>query len=200
MNTTEALALFPASDESLSRHIDTLPAKHKKTAKAVLEATVKLAYVLYALDEKQQASIIADSVAKIPFANSYDYWTWIEAALVLQGTLAVEQGEDESYQSALASATAALTSGTELQINVKANVHRRFLEGQTLNAQFDQEDDVVYEFDMRIVYLMALLKIDFFGGSEAWPKSAIAEEVAITIARIKALVSDIGLYKLPPYK
>lgn len=200
MNAIEALALFPASEESLARHIEMLPAKQKKTAKALLESTVKLAYILYATGEKQTASIIVDSVAAIPFSNSYDYWTWIEGALVLQGKLAIERKDEQTYQAALACATTALKTGTDLQVTVKTNVHRRFLEGQNLDADFDQESNVVDEFDMRVVYLMGLLKIEFFGGSEAWPSSAVAEKAAVTISRINEVVAQVGLYKLPPYK
>lgn len=200
MNAIEALALFPASEETLARLIEMLPAKQKKTAKALLESTVKLAYILYATGEKQTASIIVDSIAVIPFSNSYDYWTWIEGALVLQGKLAIERKDEQTYQVALKCATTALKTGTDLQVTVKMNVHRRFLEGQNLDSDFDQESNVGDEFDRRVVYLMALLKIEFFGGSEVWPVTAVAEEAAVTINRISELVAQIGLYKLPPYK
>lgn len=56
------------------------------------------------------------------------------------------------------------------------------------------------EFDTRVVYLMGLLKIEFFGGSEVWPGSAVAEEVAVTISRINEVVAQVGLHKLRPFK
>lgn len=200
MNPIEIAGLFSGADDVLAQYIEKLPARQKKTAKSFLESVVKLAYVLFATGDVERAGQVANAVSEIPFSNSYDYWTWIEAALVLKGKLALEAGSTNVYEAARQSAAAALESGTELQITVKANVQKRFMEGQTLDNGFDQEEDVVDEFDMRIVYIMALMKIAFFGGSEKWPVGKIDDEVMASVERIKEITAAKGLYKLPPYK
>lgn len=200
MNPIEIAGLFSGADDVLAQHIEKLPARQKKTAKSFLESVVKLAYVLFATGDVKRAGQVANAVSKIPYSNSYDYWTWIEAALVLKGKFALEAGSTDVYKAARQSATAALESGTELQITVKANVQKRFMEGQTLDNGFEQEEDVVDEFDMRIVYIMALMKIAFFGGSQKWPVGKIDDEVMASVERIKEITATKGLYKLPPYK
>lgn len=200
MNASDALTLISSADYVLSKHIEKLPAKQKKTAKSVLESAVKLAYVLYLTGDTRSALQIVEAVSEIPFANSYDYWTWVEAALILNGKIAAVSGDNQRCQAALETALAALNTGTDLQITVKTNVHKRFLEGQTLDPDFEEEKDVVCEFEMRIIYIMALLKIEFFGGSETWPTSAIAEEVAKSADKVNEIMAAKGMYKLPPYK
>ena len=200
MSPTDVLALFSDADDILAGHIEKLPAKQKRTAKSFLESVVKLAYVLFATGDAQRASHIANAVSEIPFSNSYDYWTWVEAAQVMKGKLALDAGSNAVFEAARQSAAAALESGTELQVTVKANVHKRFMDGLTLDADFEEETDVVCEFDMRVVYIMALMKIAFFGGSEKWPLDKIDAEVTTSLERIKELVATKGMYKLPPYK
>lgn len=200
MNASDALSLISSTNYVLSEHIEKLPAKQKKTAKPVLESVVKLAYVLYLIGDTSRASEIVDAVSEIPFANSYDYWTWVEAALILKGKIATISGDNERYEAALETALAALKSGTDLQVTVKTNVHKRFLEGQTLDPDFEDKTDVVCEFEMRIIYIMALLKIEFFGGSETWPTSATAKEVAKSADKVNEIIAATGMYKLPPYK
>lgn len=200
MKASDAFTLISSADYVLSKHIEKLPAKQKKTAKSVLESVVKLAYVLYVTDDKRSASQIVDAISEIPFANSYDYWTWVESALILKRKIAAVSGDKEHYEAALETALAALKTGTDLQVTVKTNVHKRFLEGQTLDPDFEEETDVVCEFEMRIIYIMALLKIEFFGGSETWPTSSAAEEVAKSGDKVNEIMAATGMYNLPPYK
>ena len=200
MNGSEALDLFSNVDDTLAQHLNKLPAKQKRTAKGVLESSVKLAYVLFSSGDTQKTSQLVEPISQIPFANSYDYWTWIEAALVMKGKLALAKDNKEEYETALQTAVAALNSGTELQINVKANVHKRFMDGQTLDTGFEEEDNITDEFEMRLIYIMALMKIDFFGGSENWTSAKIENELSISIARMNEIVATKDIYKLTPYK
>lgn len=200
MNASEALDLFSNVDNTLAQQLEKLPAKQKKTAKGILECSVKLAYVLFVTGDKEKVSQLVDPISNIPFANSYDYWTWIEAALVLKGKLALAEGDREQYETALQSAVAALNSGTELQINVKANVHKRFMNGQTLYTGFEDEENVTDEFEMRLIHIMALMKIDFFGASGNWSTEKIESELSISIVRMKEILATKDIYKLAPYK
>lgn len=200
MNIDDLLTSLQPSDKELSNYIDSLPKKNKKSAKSFIEASVRLAYILFAITDHQRARMIVDPISKIQFSNSYDYWTWIEAALVLRGHIAKEDGDEASYGQALNAANQALQSGTELQINVKANVHRRFLEGQTLDTDFVEETDERNAFEMRINYFMTLFKIRFFGGSETWPMAKLDAEINDVTIELNKSIAKTGLDNLPPFK
>ncbi|MEB1548917.1 DUF6707 family protein [Xanthomonas campestris pv. campestris] len=200
MNASEALDLFSTVDASLAQHLEGLPAKRKRTSKGLLESVVKLAYVLFAMGDTGSASQLVEPISRIPFANSYDYWTWVEAALVLKGTLALAQGRHEDAAMARQAAVAALSSGNDLQVTVKANVHKRFMDGDTLDTGFENAENAADEFEMRLIYAMALIKIDFFGTSEKWASSRIESELSESFARMRDVLADTGIYKVAPYK
>ncbi len=199
MDADDILALIPRSNERLADHLDSLPAKKKRSGKGVLEALVKLAYGLYAAGDEASAKAIVDPVAAIAFDGSYDVWTWVEGALVLQGHLAKAAGDQAGIARALAPLQAALQAGTELQVTVKANVHRRFMDGQTL-PDVDQADDARDAFELGIERLMALFRMGLFGGSETWPSAVIEADVDKTVAALRALSDAHGLRALPPFK
>lgn len=200
MNAFEALGLFSNADKKLAQHLEKLPAKQKRTAKGVLESSVKLEYVMFAMGDTRAASELVEPISQIPFANSYDCWTWIEAALVMKGRLAIALGHNEEYDEAFRAAVAALKSGSELQMTVKENVHKRFMDGQTLDMAFEDEENFVDEFEMRLSYVTALMKIEFFGCSETWTGSRIESELLSNIARMNDIIVAKGIYKLAPYK
>lgn len=200
MSVSDVLALISDRNPTLDRHLERLPAKQKKTAKVLLESIVRLAYVLWATgDEKSTASIV-NAVAEIPFTKNQDYWTWIEGAIILKGSLAKQHGSEDVYLKALACANAALITGDQLADEINAEVHAEFLDGEMLSADFANASDIVDEFDMRIVYLMDMLKIAFFGGSDNWPLSEISVQLRETSNKMNQIVMDLGLYNLPPYK
>lgn len=200
MDTEQILSDISTADAVLARHLAQLPKARKKTAKALLESLSRLAHVLLATGNRVQAERLADAFSGIPFANNYDYWTWIESAVILKGCLAREAGDEEAWQRALNTATQALGSGTQLQVTVKAAVQQRFLEGQTLDTRFAQQADDRDAFVLRLNYFMALLRIRFFGGSEAWPVLALDEEIQQLTAEIRQQVNEHGLYELAPFK
>ncbi len=199
MNAGDILALIPSSSDELADHLGSLPAKKTRTGNAALEALVKLAYGLYVTGDAASAKVIADPIATIAFDGSYEYWTWIEGALALQGWLAKAAGDQAGIDRALAPLLAALQTGTELQVTVKANVHRRFLDGQTL-TDVDQAEDAHEAFDLGIDRLMTLFRMALFGGSETWPPVAIDAEVDRTLAALRVLIDEHGLRGLPPFK
>ncbi|WNW12480.1 DUF6707 family protein [Pseudomonas sp. DTU_2021_1001937_2_SI_NGA_ILE_001] len=200
MNTDDIKNSLISANSDFQKHIEKLPKRSQKTAKSLLEAVVRLAYVLYSSGETEQAEQLVGPLSEIPFSNSYDYWTWIEAALVLKGTLAKAAGDKIAFTEALQTAQLALETGTELQVSVKAAVHQRFLNGQMLDDSFDQEDDERDAFEMRINYLMTLCKIRFFGGSETWPDVRTESAIAEVVGKINASVQAYGIHQLPPFK
>lgn len=200
MNIDDVLSSLTFSEKTLTQHIDNIPKKHRKSAKSLIEASVRIAYILFSIADSRRARMIVEPISKIQFSNSYDYWTWIEAALVLQGHIAKAAGEEAIYQQALDTVNLALQTGTELQVNVKNNVHRRFLEGQTLDAGFLDEADKRVAFEMRVNYLMTLLKIRFFGGSETWSVTRLDTEIHNVTLEISNTVTEVGFNNLPPFK
>ncbi|MGC6368572.1 DUF6707 family protein [Pseudomonas sp. K2I15] len=158
MLITEALDSFSSASGQLADYLAKVPAKYSKTNKLRIESLTRLAYLLYVINEKDLAGQITEPLSRIPFENNYDYWVWIEAALVLNGTLAKEQGNTAVYEQALTRVLEALSSGNELQITVKRNTHERFIKGETLSLEKIQdaaeEKDFVTEGNQRITYLI----------------------------------------------
>lgn len=200
MNADNMLNNLEFSDIILAEHFDSLPKKCRKSAKSLIEASVRVAYILFSTGDYQRARSIVDSLSDLPFSNSYDHWTWVEAALVLQGHIAKEAGEDAVYEQALDAVGLALQAGTELQVNVKNNVHRRFLEGQMLDAGFTDHPNEHFAFEMRVNYLMALLKMRLFGGSDTWPAGRLDAAIQPVVPEISIAVTKVGLRNLPPFK
>lgn len=104
-----------------------------------------------------------------------------------------------SYESSLDTVSQALKSGSEVQVSVKANVHKRFLEGQTLDISFYEENNPVDAFEMRIEYVMSLLKMYIFGGSDSWTLKRIKDELEKVGGEIRAAIVGKGIYSFPPF-
>lgn len=199
MVTDAVIQSLQTEDKILVDFFEKIPKKNKKTEKKFIESSVRLAYVLFFSGEQEAAKQIVARISKIPFVNSYDYWVWIEAALVLKGVIAEKEGDVSSYESSLDTVSQALKSGSEVQVSVKANVHKRFLEGQTLDISFYEENNPVDAFEMRIEYVMSLLKMYIFGGSDSWTLKRIKDELEKVGGEIRAAIVGKGIYSFPPF-
>ena len=199
MVTDAVIQSLQTEDKILVDYFEKIPKKNKKTEKKFIESSVRLAYVLFFSGEQEAAKQIVARISKIPFVNSYDYWVWIEAALVLKGVIAEKEGDVSSYESSLDTVSQALKSGSEVQVSVKANVHKRFLEGQMLDISFYEENNPVDAFEMRIEYVMSLLKMYIFGGSDSWTLKRIKDELEKVGGEIRAAIVGKGIYSFPPF-
>ncbi|NWB85932.1 MULTISPECIES: DUF6707 family protein [Pseudomonas] len=204
MKLTDVLEILSQGDSPVATYLEKIPSKFTKSSKLRLEAFSKLAYVLYVTKEKEQAKFIVDRLAEVPFENNYDYWEWVESALVLKGLLAKESNETSAYDSALASVLEAMNSGSELQVKVKLSVHNRFLEGETLDDEkirfYADKGDAIAECNERIILLITLLKLKFFDTEASYPVEKIEHEITEQTDRINSLISTVGLFKITPFK
>lgn len=204
MQITEALDSLSAASGPLADRVSKVAAKYNKTQKSRIESLTRLAYLLYVINENDLAEQLTAPLSKIPFENNYDYWVWIEASLVLNGTLARARGDEPVYADALARVLAALNTGNELQVTVKRNTHERFVRGETLSLDkiqdAENEGDFATEGNQRVTYLMSLLKIQFFDKPEHYPHEKIKADIEENVARINEIIGKIGLEKLTLFK
>lgn len=190
----------------LQSYIEQIPAKYKKTQKAYLTALVKLSYLLYIAQSEQKPQIksLLDELSRIPFEENYDYWTWVEHALILQARIAREEGQQEVYDQAMHLIEEALHTGEEAVVKIKRNVQDRFVKGETLNTQtIDaaiQQKKPSIECDQRILYVMKLFKIKELGAQLPYTDEKIDEESTQHMERINEIVKQIGIQKVEPFK
>ena len=190
----------------LQAYIKQIPAKYKKTQKSYLTALVKLSYLLYLTqnDQKPQVKVLLHELSQIPFAENYDYWTWVEHALILQARIAREEGQSDVYDQAMKCIEEALNTGEEDVVKVKHNVQNRFVKGETLSTKtIDaaiQKDDILMECDQRIVYIMKLFKIKELGAQLPYTDEKIEQESQQYMGRINEIVQQVGIEKVEPFK
>lgn len=190
----------------LQSYIEQIPAKYKKTQKAYLTALVKLSYLLYInqSEQKPQIKSLLDELSRIPFEENYDYWTWVEHALILQARIAREEGQQEVYDQAMHLIEEALHTGEEAVVKIKRNVQERFVKGETLTTQtIDaaiQQKKPSIECDQRILYVMKLFKIKELGAQLPYTDEKIDEESTQHMERINEIVKQIGIQKVEPFK
>lgn len=190
----------------LQSYIEQIPAKYKKTQKAYLTGLVKLSYLLYInqSEQKPQIKSLLDELSRIPFEENYDYWTWVEHALILQAHIAREEGQQEVYDHAMHLIEEALHTGEEAVVKIKRNVQDRFVKGETLNTQtidaaIGQKKPSI-ECDQRILYVMKLFKIKELGAQLPYTDEKIDEESTQHMERINEIVKQIGIQKVEPFK
>lgn len=190
----------------LQSYIEQIPAKYKKTQKAYLTALVKLSYLLYInqSEQKPQIKSLLDELSRIPFEENYDYWTWVEHALILQARIAREEGQQEVYDQAMHLIEEALHTGEEAVVKIKRNVQDRFVKGETLNTQtidaaIGQKKPSI-ECEQRILYVMKLFKIKELGAQLPYTDEKIDEESTQHMERINEIVKQIGIQKVEPFK
>lgn len=190
----------------LQSYIEQIPAKYKKTQKAYLAALVKLSYLLYITQSNQNSDIkkLLDELSQIPFAENYDYWTWVEHALILQARIAREEGQQEVYDQAMHLIEEALYTGEEAVVKVKHNVQDRFVKGETLNTKTIDaaigQKKLSMECDQRILYIMKLFKIKELGAQLPYTDEKIDAESQQYIERVNEIVKQIGIQKVEPFK
>lgn len=190
----------------LYSYIEQIPAKYKKTQKAYLAALVKLSYLLYITqnDQKPQVKKILDELSQIPFEENYDYWTWVEHALVLQARIAREEEQQAVYKQFMQLIEDALNTGEEAVVKIKHNVQDRFVKGETLSTQtIDaaiKKNDLLMECEQRILYVMKLFKIKELGAQLPYTDEKLEQEMEQYMKRINEIVEQVGIEKVEPFK
>ncbi|MEW4371705.1 DUF6707 family protein [Paenibacillus kandeliae] len=193
-----------STQSTLADYIQRLPKRQMRGDKAQLQCFVELAQLLYVNGEKEKARQIVEPLIALPFNNNYNYWTWIEIAHVLHAVLAPAEQADAAKQQAIAAIESAVNTGKPDVVEIKRDVHQRFLQGDMVQSS-DLErqisaDDPAGEANRRLIHLMRLIKLELLGGSEQYPASRAADEAKQQIARIRDIIADIGLFKLSPFR
>ncbi|WP_204825539.1 DUF6707 family protein [Paenibacillus nicotianae] len=190
----------------LHSYIEQIPAKYKKTQKAYLAALVKLSYLLYITqnNQKPQVKKILDELSQIPFEENYDYWTWVEHAVVLQARIAREEEQQAVYKQFMQLIEDALNTGEEAVVKIKHNVQDRFVKGETLSTQtIDaaiKKNDLLMECEQRILYVMKLFKIKELGAQPPYTDEKLEQEMEQYMKRINEIVEQVGIEKVEPFK
>lgn len=190
----------------LHSYIEQIPAKYKKTQKAYLAALVKLSYLLYITqnDQKPQVKKVLEELSQIPFEENYDYWTWVEHAVVLQARIAREEEQQAVYEQSMQLIEDALNTGEEAVVKIKHNVQDRFVKGETLSTQtIDaaiKKNDLLMECEQRILYVMKLFKIKELGVQPPYTDEKVEQESIEYMKRINEIVEQVGIEKVEPFK
>jgi len=175
-------------NEIIKNAISLLPSKSIKTDKAIVETLAKLAYYFYIDSKEQEAMIVCNQLANINFNNDYDYWTWIEYALCLRVELSSKVGDSEKEQNSVSLMKEALDSGAVIVRKIKNQVHERFMNGEGINVDEAGNMEPDTEFEYRMIYVMKLLKIKAFGGSEFFSSNFIDAEVTKNIQLMRSIL------------
>lgn len=137
-------------------YIKLLSQNERKTKKSYLENIVKMAYNLYFKDNEKYKNLL-NLLCEVDFENNYNYWTWIEYALLLKIYDNEMKGNINSIY--IEKINHAINSGSELEVSVRKNVIERI----KLSSFEDISNKIK---DISIENLMRLLKIRFFSLNE----------------------------------
>ncbi|ALX94580.1 hypothetical protein AV650_13885 [Serratia fonticola] len=202
MNIKEAINLINENDEGVAFYLGKIPAKNKKTNKAYLESLVKLAYLLSISGENCHS--LVDVLYEVSFENDYDYWTWIEYVIALKGVVSKRKGDEDTHKQSIKLIMQAVNSGNELQIQVKNNVHKRFLKGEKLYsdkvAYYLEQGDIISENNARLLYIMDLFKLILFGDELLTPVEDVEELLISNVEKLRRFILSDGLFNLSPFK
>lgn len=155
-------------------YVNLLSRSEKKTKKSYLENIVKMTYKLYFKNNEKYKKLL-NLLCDVDFENDYNYWTWIEYALLLKIYDNEIKGNDNSIY--IEKINYAINSGSELEIHVKKNIIER------INlSSFEYSSNKIKDIDTSIENLMRLLKIRFFSLNE---KSKV--ELIISSIRLNTL-------------
>ncbi|EKK4083657.1 hypothetical protein PNF79_004378 [Cronobacter dublinensis] len=187
-------------NEIIKNAISLLPSKSIKTDKAIVETLAKLAYYFYIDSKEQEAMIVCDQLANINFNNDYDYWTWIEYALCLRVELSSKFGDSEKEQNSVSLMKEALDSGAVIVRKIKSQVHERFMNGEGVNVDEAGNMEPDTEFEYRMIYVMKLLKIKAFGGSEFFNSNFTDAEVTKNIQLMRSILRAKNNNQIAPFK
>ncbi|ELY2857123.1 hypothetical protein SMC92_004258 [Cronobacter dublinensis] len=200
MKLKSMLDNFSQKNEIIKNAISLLPSKSIKTDKAIVETLAKLAYYFYIDSKVQEAMIVCDQLANINFNNDYDYWTWIEYALCLRVELSSKVGDSEKEQNSVSLMKEALDSGAVIVRKIKSQVHERFMNGEGVNVDEAGNMEPDTEFEYRMIYVMKLLKIKAFGGSEFFNSNFIDAEVTKNIQLMRSILRAKNNNQIAPFK
>ncbi|MEB6858556.1 hypothetical protein NA898_15930 [Proteus cibi] len=139
-------------------YVNLLSRSEKKTKKSYLENIVKMTYKLYFKNNEKYKKLL-NLLCDVDFENDYNYWTWIEYALLLKIYDNEIKGNDNSIY--IEKINYAINSGSELEIHVKKNIIER------INlSSFEYSSNKIKDIDTLIENLIRLLKIRFFSLNE----------------------------------
>ncbi|NCH72933.1 DUF6707 family protein [Cronobacter dublinensis] len=187
-------------NEIIKNAISLLPSKSIKTDKAIVETLAKLAYYFYIDSKEQEAMIVCDQLANINFNNDYDYWTWIEYALCLRVELSSKFGDSEKQKNSVSLMKVALDSGAAIVRKIKSQVHERFMNGEGVNVDEAGNMEPDTDFEYRMIYVMKLLKIKAFGGSEFFNSNFVDAEVTKNIKLMQSILRAKNNNQIVPFK
>ncbi len=187
-------------NEIIKNAISLLPSKSIKTDKAIVETLAKLAYYFYIDSKEQEAMIVCDQLANINFNNDYDYWTWIEYALCLRVELSSKFGDSEKQKNSVSLMKVALDSGVAIVRKIKSQVHERFMNGEGVNVDEAGNMEPDTDFEYRMIYVMKLLKIKAFGGSEFFNSNFVDAEVTKNIKLMQSILRAKNNNQIVPFK
>lgn len=188
---------------SLKSKIESIPAKNLKTGKMVLESLSKLAFIQYVNDEFDDAEIISEKLSSIGFDNDYDYWTWIEFSISLRAQLALLKQDDEKYNDSVLKIKSVLDSGEGMLKKIRNNVHNRFMAGDGVelaeSVASGENKDLAISFDLRLVYLMKLIKIKILGGSPEYSIDKVERDIEDNLSSMRGLLNKSSISKVKPF-
>lgn len=117
-----------------------------------------MTYKLYFKNNEKYKKLL-NLLCDVDFENDYNYWTWIEYALLLKIYDNEIKGNDNSIY--IEKINYAINSGSELEIHVKKNIIER------INlSSFEYSSNKIKDIDISIENLIRLLKIRFFSLNE----------------------------------
>ncbi|AYY79723.1 hypothetical protein I6L78_04375 [Proteus vulgaris] len=154
-------------------YVNLLSRSEKKTKKSYLENIVKITYKLY-FKENEKYKNLLNLLCDVDFENDYNYWTWIEYALLLKIYDNEIKGNDNSIY--IEKINYAINSGSELEVYVKKNVIERI----KLNS-FEYNSNKIKDIDTSIENLMRLLKIRFFSLNESSKVDLIISSIKLNM-------------------
>ncbi len=206
MNETPTLQQALAQimeQQSVADYIKRLPARDMRNDKDKLQTLSELAWLLYTQGEHTAAYDIVAPLAGVPFDGNYNRWTWLEHANVLFALVAPAEQAEAAKQHAITAIEQAVRTGKKDIVEVKQDVHKRFMNGETLDTDALQRSidggDRTGEAVRRLILLKNLRKIELLGGSAAYPAARAAQEAEAQIEAIRQIAAELGLFKLSPF-
>ncbi len=202
VNETEIVS--SSSLSLLADYIPRLPAREMKAEKGRLQTLTELAWLLYVQGERMAACDIVEPLTRVAFDGNYNRWTWLEHATVLYAFVAPEPQIEEARQGAIQAIEGAVHTGDKDIVEVKQDVHERFLNGETLDTSRIEHSvetgDRAMEAAFRLILLKHLRKLELLGGSKTYPAEQAAQEAEDQIAAIRQIIAELGLFRITPFR
>jgi hypothetical protein len=173
----------------VARLANSLAKNFKSTASDPLERAKNLAYLLYVQEQPALCLQVCQLLSDITFKGNYNLWTWIELTLALEWKLRADAGQQELAQACANTIRDTYQTGSETeQVQKIATLERRLMgsllyDTEIANAQ--QSGDKIGEKNWLMLQLGALLFIEALGGSNALPASALEQQFALNLAKLR---------------